>query len=276
MCTMRVVILREMLGNRETGWTLWDGKQVMEMTSKQIKDTIAKGSKVCGLTIGSDGELERDELGFACSNIMEHRHCGNYSPMEDGGMANLFYICIGSHEENGEMVYDCISTRFEQLKLAEAEMRAYLKIGVVNAGVKEVDGKLVVADLEFKKPETVEPKELPKEAEKAVVAEFSKETETPEAKPEEKKPDVVEPKVAEEPKKVTEEPKVTTKLEEAKPVAKAVEKAEAKPVAKEEPKPTVKAEEKPLAKEEKKAEPAKAASKVETKPVAKPAAGSKK
>ena len=269
MCTMRVVILREMLGNRETGWTLWDGKQVIQMTSKQIKDTIAKGIKVCGLTIGSDGELVRDETGFACSNIMEHRMCDNYSPMEDGGMTNLFYICIGSHEENGATVYDCISTRFEQLKIAEPEMKAYLKIGVVSAGVKEVDGKLVVADLEFKKPETVEPKELPKEAEKAVVAEFSKETETPEAKPEEKKPDVVEPKVAE-------EPKVTTKLEETKPVAKAVEKAEVKPVAKEEPKPTVKAEEKPLAKEEKKAEPAKAASKVETKPVAKPAAGSKK
>ena len=70
MCKMRVVVLREMLGNRETGWTLWDGKQVMEMTSKQIKDTIAKGSKVCGLTIGSDGELVRDETGFACSNII--------------------------------------------------------------------------------------------------------------------------------------------------------------------------------------------------------------
>lgn len=268
MC--RIVVLREMLGNRETGWTLWSGNQVMEMTSKQIKDTIAKGSKVCGLTIGSDGELVRDEEGFYCTNIMEHRHCGNYTPMVEGGMANLFYICIGSHEENGAMVYDCISTRFEQLKIAEPEMKAYLKIGVVSAGVKEeVDGKLVVADLEFKKPETVESKEPPKEAEKVAVPEISKEVEKPEVKPEEKKPDVVEPKVAEPEKKVTEEPKVA---EETKPVVTVEKKEESKEVAK----PTVKAEEKPVTKEEKKAEPAKVTAKVETKPLAKTATVTKK
>lgn len=262
MCTMRIVTLREMLGTRETGWTLWTGNQVMEMTSKQIKDTIAKGSKVCGLTIGSDGELVRDEEGFYCTNIMEHRHCGNYSPMVEGGMANLFYICIGSHEENGEMVYDCISTRFEQLKIAEPEMKAYLKIGVVSAGVKEVDGKLVVADLEYKKPETVELKETTKEAEKPAVAEISKEDEKPEIKPEEKKPDVVKPKVT-----VTVE-----KKEEPKPVVTVEKKEESKEVVK----PTVKAEEKPVVKEDKKAETAKATTKVEVKPVAKPATGNKK
>lgn len=267
MC--KVVVLREMLGNRETGWTLFDGKQVMEMTSRQIKDTIAKGSKVCGLKIGYDGELERDMEGFYCTNIMEHRHCGNYSPMVEGGMANLFYICIGSHEENGEMVYDCISTRFEQLKIAEPEMKAYLKIGVVSAGVKEVDGKLVVADLEYKKPETVELKETTKEAEKPAVAEISKEDEKPEIKPEEKKPDVVKPKVTEPEKKVTEEPKGA---EETK-VAVTVEKKEE---SKEVVKPTVKAEEKPVVKEDKKAEPAKPTAKVEVKPVAKAATVTKK
>lgn len=255
MCKMRVVVLREMLGNRETGWTLFDGKQVTEMTSKQIKDTIAKGIKVCGLKVGSDGELERDLEDFYCTNIMEHRHCGNYSPMVEGGMANLFYICIGSHEEKGATVYDCISTRFEQLKIAEPEMKAYLKIGVVSAGVKEVDGKLVVADLEYKKPETAELKELPKEVEKVAVPEISKEAEKPEDKPEEKK--------------VTEEAK---KEEEPKPVVTVEKKEESK----EEPKITTKPEVKSVAKEEKKAEPAKVTAKVETKPVAKPATGSKK
>ena len=228
MCTMRVVVLREMLGNRETGWTLWDGKQVMEMTSKQIKDTIAKGLKVCGLKVGSDGELERDEEGFYCTNIMEHRHCGNYTPMVEDSMANQFYICIGNHEENGAVVYDCISTRLEQLKIAEPEMKAYLKIGVVSAGVKEADGKLVMADLEFKKPETAGPKEPPKGVEKAVVPEISKEAEKPVVKLEE-------PKATEVEKKVTGEPKPIVTVE-------------VKQVPKEEPKPTVKTETKPVAK----------------------------
>ena len=153
MCQMRAVVLREMLGNREIGWTLWDGKQVMEMTSKQVKDTITRGKKVCGLTVDESGDLVRDVDGFFCTNIMEHRHCGNYVPMVEGGMANMFYICIGQHEENGRMIFDCISTKFEQLKVAEEEMRAYLKIGIVSAGVREKDGVLEVADLEFNKPE---------------------------------------------------------------------------------------------------------------------------
>lgn len=71
MCKMRVVVLREMLGNRETCWSLWSGKDVMEMTSNQIKNLIKAGTKVCGLTIDSNDNLVADLEGFYCTNIME-------------------------------------------------------------------------------------------------------------------------------------------------------------------------------------------------------------
>lgn len=158
MCEMRVSVLREMLGNREICYTLWDGVKVMEMTSNQIKNTIKAGNKVCGLTIGASGELELDKEGFYCTNIMEHRHSGNYTPMfSEGCMSNLFYIVIGSHEdkETGKVLYDCISTRFERLSIDEASLKAYLKIGIVSAGATVVDDQIVLADLEFPKAENV-------------------------------------------------------------------------------------------------------------------------
>lgn len=173
MCKMRVVVLNEMLGNRETGWSLFDGNGILELTSKQIKDLIAAGNKVCGLTIGEKEDLVMDEKGFFTTNMMEHRHCGNYKPVKDEGcMATVFYICIGSHEEKGEgLVYDCITTKFARESLCESDMKAYLKLGIVTGGAKLEGEKIVVASLEpeKKKEKTVEkPTENVVEIEKPV------------------------------------------------------------------------------------------------------------
>ena len=160
MCQMRVVVNRIMLGTRELGWELWSGKDVMEMTSNQIKNLIKAGTKVCGLTIGKSGELELDKEGFFTTNMTVHSHIGSWKPMNEDGVANLLYVCIGKHTEDGKTVYDCISSRFEQAKIAEADMRAYLKIGIVSGGAKLDGDKIVLADLEYPKSdkqETVEP-----------------------------------------------------------------------------------------------------------------------
>lgn len=187
MCKMRVVVNREMLGARETGWSLWDGKQVMELTAKQIKDIMRKGNKVCGLTLDDKGELIPDKEGFFTTNIMEHRHCGQYRPMveAEGCMANLFYIVIGTKEEKGEKQYECISTKFEQLVLSEADVKAYLRIGIISAGARLNDkGEVEVASLEFKKPEPVK-------TEPVKVEEKKPETVKEPVKVEEKKPEPV-------------------------------------------------------------------------------------
>ena len=170
MCKMRVVIRKELLGAREQGWSVWTGKDVQELTSKQIKDIIKAGKeKICGLKIGESGELELDGEGFFTRNLMEHRMCNNFKPMfEEDSVANMMYTVIGSHDENGSTVYNCISNRFEQAKLTELEVKTYIKIGIISSGAKLDGDKIVLADLEFKNKEdkdvekkTVESKEVP-------------------------------------------------------------------------------------------------------------------
>lgn len=202
MCKMRVAVLKESLGQRETGYTLWDGKQVMEQTAKQVKDLIKVGKKVCGLTIDENGELVLDKEGFFTTNLMVHRHSGNYKPMLDEGcMANLFYIVIGSHEENGNTLYDCISTRFEQLSLNEADVKAYLRIGMISAGCRlDKDGKIELASLENKIAEpikvvTEEPKVVAPVEEKKAEPKVEEPVKENVAKPEVKTPEP--PKVTE-------------------------------------------------------------------------------
>lgn len=172
MCKMRVVIRKELLGAREQGWSIWTGKDVQELTSKQIKDIIKAGKeKICGLKIGESGELELDGEGFFTRNLMEHRMCNNFKPMfEEDSMANMMYTVISSREENGSIVYDCISNRFEQAKLSEMEVKTYIKIGIISSGAKLDGDNIVVASLKYTKveeakevkTEAIEPKALEK------------------------------------------------------------------------------------------------------------------
>lgn len=180
MCKMRVVIRRELLGVREQGWSVWTGKDVQEMTSKQIKDIIKAGKeKICGLKIGKSGELELDGEGFFTRNIMEHRLCNNFKPMiEEDSIANMMYTVIGCREENGSKVYDCISNRFEQAKLSEVEVKTYIKIGIIASGAKLDGDNIVVASLEYPKAE----------AAKETVMEVVETKDVAEPKPEEKEP----------------------------------------------------------------------------------------
>lgn len=152
MCKMNIVVNKLVLGNRELGWELWSGKEVMEYTSKQIKDMIKAGKqKICGLKIGDNDELELDKEGFFTTNMMVHSHIGSWKSMEEESMVNNLYVCIGSHEESGKVVYDCISSKFEQAKISENDMRAYLKIGIVSGGAKLDGEKIVLAGTELEK-----------------------------------------------------------------------------------------------------------------------------
>lgn len=145
MCKMKVVLNKLVLGNRELGWELWNGKEALEMTSKQIKDAIRAGEKICGLRIGSKGELELDEEGFYTTNLMIHSHIGCWKAMKEESISNVLYVCIGSHKEGEKVLYDCISSRWEQLSFSEEDMKAYRKIGLLSGGAKLEGNQIVVA-----------------------------------------------------------------------------------------------------------------------------------
>lgn len=188
MCKMNVVVNKLVLGNRELGWECWNGKEVMEYTSKQLKDIIKAGKqKICGLKMGESGELELDREGFFTTNMMVHSHIGSWKPMTEESMANLLYVCIGSHEESGKVVYDCISSRFEQAVITESDMRAYLKIGIVSGGAKLDGEKIVVASTELEAVKEVEvavadKKEPEKKPEPTKVAKAEPDKKEPEKK----------------------------------------------------------------------------------------------
>ena len=65
------------LGNRSLGLELWDGKGIVEMTEKQVRDNINAGKEICGLKVAANGiDLEIDSEGFYMNNLVAHRHIG--------------------------------------------------------------------------------------------------------------------------------------------------------------------------------------------------------
>ena len=175
MCKINVVLNRVMLGNRELGWEVWNGKEIEEYTSKQLESIIKAGKdKVCGLKLGGDGELEMDYEGFYTTNLMEHRHIGNYKAMNAESHINMNYVCVGRAENNGKKVYNCISNKFEQAEFSEEDIKSYIRLGVLGGGAKLDGDKVVVASLELPKKEETKAQEKPE----------VKSEEKPEVKPE--------------------------------------------------------------------------------------------
>lgn len=149
MCRVNFVINRLMLGNRELGWECFNGKGIEEYTSKQLLEMIRNGKdKVYGLCIGKDGELELDKEGFYVTSIMEHRHVGNYRPMDSDSSVNMSYICMGVDILDGNEVYNCISNKFESVLLSKEQIKAYMMLGVITAGVRIRNGEIEVAVIE--------------------------------------------------------------------------------------------------------------------------------
>lgn len=177
MCTRKIVVTRTMLGRREQGWMLWAGKEIAEMTSKEIIAALGRGEEILGLAVGSNGELEPDK-GFFTRNIMEHRQVGNYKPMveEDNCMANVFYIVMGKAEQGG---YEVISTKFERAVFSEEKVMMMLEMGIISAGAKLVDGKVVLPILGEAGGGKAGADEKPASEEKAAAAKTEKK---PEAK----------------------------------------------------------------------------------------------
>lgn len=164
MCRKLVVTNKLGLGTRELGWealSLPKG-EVLEFTSKQLRDIIKGGKdEVYGLQIAKNGiDLEFDSS-FHTTNMMYKVHIGSLSPLvEDECMVNLFYIVIGTHKENENVMYDVVSSRFERTSFTTEKLKTLLEMKVVTGGAKLENGEIVVAPLE--KPKPVEKKEVTK------------------------------------------------------------------------------------------------------------------
>ncbi len=152
------------LGNRSLGFefvSISDKKsEVVEMTAKTVKDNIKAGKKIHGLQIAENGEdLILDEK-FFMKNYTVKTHINNIRPKYDYDgqcVANLMYIVVGSHEENGKRVYDVISSRVERTTFTEEKLKAMYDLGFISGGCKVEDGKVILPTSDTK-PSMEEPK----------------------------------------------------------------------------------------------------------------------
>lgn len=147
MC--KVAVNRLFLGVRELGWELWDGKQVIEMTSGQIKAALKNGkSEILGLCLDEKGELQLDKDGYMMQNIMCKVHIGKLTPMIDDElvMMNIFYYVTGTEEAEGEILYHVVSSRFARETLQAEKLLALYELGVIAGGMKVEGGKIITFD----------------------------------------------------------------------------------------------------------------------------------
>lgn len=145
------------LGTRNLGFefvSISDKKsEVVEMTAKTVKDNIKAGKKIHGLQIAENGEdLVLDEK-FFMKNYTVKTHINNIRPKYDYDgqcVANIMYIVVGSHEENGKTVYDAISSRVERTTFSEDKLKAMYDLGFISGGCKIEDDKVILPSLETK------------------------------------------------------------------------------------------------------------------------------
>ena len=151
MCKLNkgFVINRLYLGSRELGWEIWDGKQVIEATSGQIKSALKSGnSGLYGLCLDEKGELQLDRDSYMMANIMCKVHVGKLTPMieDELVMMNVFYYVTGTKEEDGDMVYEVVSSRFARETLGKDKLLALYELGAVAGGMKVENSEIITFD----------------------------------------------------------------------------------------------------------------------------------
>ena len=157
------------LGTRNLGFefiAISDKKsEVVEMTAKTVRDNIKAGKKIHGFQLAGNGnDLVPDEK-FFMRNYTVKTHINNLKPKyeyEGQCVANIMYIVVGSHEENGKTVYDAISSRVERTTFSEDKLKAMYDLGFISGGCKIEDDKVILPSLETK-PIVEEPKTVPVE-----------------------------------------------------------------------------------------------------------------
>ena len=204
------------LGNRSLGFefvSISDKKsEVVEMTAKTVRDNIKAGKKIHGLQIAENGEeLVLDEK-FFMKNYTVKTHINNIRPKYeyDGQcVANIMYIVVGSHEENGKTIYDVISSRVERTTFSKDKLKAMYDLGFISGGCKIEDDKVILPSLETK----------------PIVEELKVVVPVEEKKAEPKVEEPVKPEVKEpEPPKPAEPKKAPTTKSETKPESKTIKK----------------------------------------------------
>lgn len=147
MCNRRFAINQLVLGSRVLGYELWDGRQVCELTATQILKDLKDGKEIIGLCPDSSGEtLVLDSEKALYTNMMVHRHIGQYTPLMDTDtVVSVFFIVTGLCEKDGRQVYQTISSKFERKDMSLEQLLAYYDMGAICGGCRVADGKIILS-----------------------------------------------------------------------------------------------------------------------------------
>ncbi len=147
MCVM-YIINELVLGNRTLGYEIATDKEIIEMTSKQLKDALKNVKDIRGLIIDEKSqELIFDKEGFYTRNCMIKSHINQLkAKVPEESIANIMYVVTGMHNEGSEVLFDVISSRFARESISEDKLKALYEIGSISGGVKIENNKILLAE----------------------------------------------------------------------------------------------------------------------------------
>mgnify|MGYP004537258689 CR=1 FL=1 len=129
----KTVVCQLALGmTRVSGYTLYDHESMAfeETTPRDVKALIRQGI-VNGLVLDKENNIQLDEAGFNCKNLLVKSGVGNYRPMKPcSGLASKgTYALTKVADTDDGMVYEVVSHMCARIPVTEQKIRALYQLG---------------------------------------------------------------------------------------------------------------------------------------------------
>ena len=129
----KTVVCQLALGmTRVSGYTLYDHESMAfeETTPRDVKALIRQGV-VNGLVLDKENNIQLDEAGFNCKNLLVKSGVGNYRPMKPcSGLASRgTYALTKVADTDDGMVYEVVSHMCARIPVTEQKIRALYHLG---------------------------------------------------------------------------------------------------------------------------------------------------
>lgn len=129
----KTVVCQLALGmTRVSGYTLYDHESMAfeETTPRDVKAPIRQGT-VNGLVLDKEGNIQLDEAGFNCKNLLVKSGVGNYRPLKpaSGLVSKGTYGLTKVADTDDGMVYEVVSHMCARLPITEQKIRALYQLG---------------------------------------------------------------------------------------------------------------------------------------------------
>lgn len=142
------------LGQRLIGYDCYESKSkgFIGFSEKQLIDKLKRGERVYGFVLGKEDDkdtLVLDTEGFGMCNLQVKSGVNSLTWFKNDNSdcdMNIALIVVSVLNEKGKRIYETVNARHARVSYTESKIKLFMEIGVPVAGVKLVDGKIVVCD----------------------------------------------------------------------------------------------------------------------------------